>query len=156
MITNIYFSLYFSLSYFILLSSFYYSNYICVLYTHMQMHAEHNDTIKTNESLLEKYTSHFIERGVCERELESEQNCNILTLTLLAITVFLSRSPGLLNWGPEGPASLGAGFLYCIFCPTDLISKLIKRRPEGSFCWVLAFSTASCLQLIEFPVHWVI
>ena len=34
---------------------------------------------------------------MCERELETEQNCNILTPTLLAITVFLSRSPGLLN-----------------------------------------------------------
>ena len=32
---------------------------------------------------------------MCERELETEQNCNILTLTLLAITAFLSRSPGL-------------------------------------------------------------
>ena len=72
------------------------------------MHAEHNDTIKTSDSSLEKYTSHFIERVVCERELETEQNCNILTPTLLAITMFLSRSPGLLNWGPGGPASLGA------------------------------------------------
>ena len=41
---------------------------------------------------------------VCERELETKQNCNILTPTLLAITTFLSRSPGLLNWRPGGPA----------------------------------------------------
>ena len=91
---------------------------------------------------------------MCERELETEQNCNILTLTLLAITMFLSRSSGLLNRGPEGPASLGhvpqssilslthlipncncsigglrahllgAGFLYRIFTPTGLVSKL--------------------------------
>ena len=46
---------------------------------------------------------------MCERELETEQNCNILTLTLLAIIAFLSRSPGLLN---RGPTLLGAGFLY--------------------------------------------
>ena len=51
-------------------------------------------------SSLEKYISHFIERVVCERELEIEQNCNLLTPTLLAITAFLSRSPGLLNRGP--------------------------------------------------------
>ena len=63
----------------------------------------------------------------------------------MAITAFLSRSPGLLNrclgaqplwdmflipasslqlqllnWGPEGPASLGAGSLYSIESPTDL------------------------------------
>ena len=42
------------------------------------------------------------ERFVCERVLE-KQNCNILTLTLLAITAFLSRFPGLLNRRPGGP-----------------------------------------------------
>ena len=34
-------------------------------------------------------------------ELETEQNCNILTPTLMAITAFLSRSHGLLNRGPR-------------------------------------------------------
>ena len=35
---------------------------------------KHNDAIKTSgHSSLEKYTSHFIERVVCERELETEQ-----------------------------------------------------------------------------------
>ena len=38
---------------------------------------------------------------MCERELETEQNCNILIPTLLDITAFLSRSPVLLNRGPE-------------------------------------------------------
>ena len=85
----------------------------------MQNH--NDDTIKTSgHSSLEKYTSHFIERVVCERELETEQNCNILTPTLLAITVFLSRSPGLLNRAPGGPASLGHGSHSSIFSPTDL------------------------------------
>ena len=51
-------------------------------------------------------------------ELEAEQNCNILTPTLMAITAFLSRSPGLLNRGPGGPASLGAGSFYRILSPT--------------------------------------
>ena len=58
---------------------------------------------------------------MCAKELETEQNSNILTLTLLAITAFLSRFPGLLN-----------------------------RRPGGPLCWVLAFSTASCLQPTDF------
>ena len=35
--------------------------------------------IDERHSPLEKYTSHFIESVVCERELETEQNCNILT-----------------------------------------------------------------------------
>ena len=46
--------------------------YICRC---MQNH--NNDTIKTSDT--EKYTSHFIERVMCERELEAEQNCNTLT-----------------------------------------------------------------------------
>ena len=45
-------------------------------------------------------------------ELETEQNCNILTPTLLAIAAFLFRLPGLLNWGPGSHSS--------IFSPTDL------------------------------------
>ena len=64
------------------------------------------NTIKTSgHSSLEKYTSHFFERVrkgyegyYCVRgELETEPNCSILTPTLMAITAFLSRSPGLLN-----------------------------------------------------------
>ena len=43
---------------------------------------------------------------MCERELETEQNCNILTPTLLAITAFLSRSPGLLNLIPASSLEL--------------------------------------------------
>ena len=115
---------------------------------------------------------------MCERELETERNCNILIPTLLAISVSFPFS-----WaaqpGAWGPASLGAGFLYrilpptrlipnsqsaawglpllgagflCrILSPTHLISKLINWGPEGSLCWVLAFSTASCLQLVWSP-----
>ena len=99
-------------------------------------------------------------------ELETEQNCNILTPNLMAITAFLSRSPGLLNRGAGGRASLGhvphssilsptataqsrawgppllgAGFLYRILSPTDLISNwltsclhpgyIIVRRPPS-------------------------
>ena len=63
------------------------------------LYTQHNKD-KRHRSL-EKYTSHFIERVVCERELETKQNCNILTPTLLAISAFLSHSPGLLNWGPS-------------------------------------------------------
>ena len=65
----------------------------------------------------------LFERVVCERELETEQNCNILTPTLSAITVFLSCFPGLLNCG-----GLGAQLL-----------------------WVLVFSTTSYLQLVWSP-----
>ena len=97
----------------------------------MQNH--NNDTMKTSDNPFEKYTSHLIERVVCERELETEQNCNILTPTLLH------------NWIPfpfscaaQPGASLGAGFLYHILSPTHLISN------------------SSDLQLLEFPVRGVI
>ena len=55
-------------------------------------------------------------------DLEAEQNCNILTPTLIAITAFISRSPGLLKRGPGGPASLGHDPHSSIFSPTHWIS----------------------------------
>ena len=60
-----------------------------VVYSYADACINHNnDTIMTSDRvLLEKYTSYFIERVVCERELETEQNCNILTPTLMAISV---------------------------------------------------------------------
>ena len=92
---------------------------------------------------------------MCERELETEQNCNILTPTLLAINAFLSRSPGLLNRGPGGPASLGHVPQSSIFLPVGLISKLLNWEPEGSLCWVLAFSTASWLHWSGLQTDWI-
>ena len=86
----------------------------------MQNH--NDDTIKTSgHSSLEKYTSHFIERVVCERELETEQRLqHIEPPTLLTITTFISCSPGLLNRGPGDPDSAGTWFNSSIFSPTDL------------------------------------
>ena len=59
---------------------------------------------------------------MCERELETEQNCNILTLTLMAISVSFPFSFAA-QPGAWGPASLGAGFLYRILSLTGLVSK---------------------------------
>ena len=71
---------------------------------------------------LKKYTSHFIWKGcVCERELETEQNCNILTPTLMAISV-VSFSFSWCSTGGPG-AQLSAGFLYHILSLTHLISN---------------------------------
>ena len=89
---------------------------------------------------------------MCERELDTEQNCNILTPTLMAISVvsfsfswvaqpearwpsfsgcwfslphLISNSSGLqLSRRSRGPLLLGAGFLYRILSPTGLVSKL--------------------------------
>ena len=107
------------------------------LYKHICMQNQRHNKDERH-SLLEKYTSHFIERVVCERELETEQNCNILTPTLLAIAAFLFRSPGLLNREPGGPASLGAGFLYRILSTTRLIPNWLigGLRASSAGCWL--------------------
>ena len=90
----------------------------------MQNH--NDDTIKTSDTVLLKnilltlfervrkgYKRFYCVRG----ELEAEQNCNILTTTLMAITALPSRSPGLLKQGPGGPASLGHVPHSSIFSP---------------------------------------
>ena len=84
------------------------------------------------DSSLEKYVPlTLFERVVCERELETEQNCNILTSPLLWPSAFLSRSPGLLNRGPS--FLLGADFLYHILSPNSLISKLTDFLSSPSY-----------------------
>ena len=103
--------------------------------------------IKTSEDFLKKYIPlTLFERFVCERELETEQNCNILTHTLMAISVVsfsFSRAAQ-----PEARGLsflLSAGFLYNILSPTGLVSKLtdflslpsyiIVPSPTQSFEW---------------------
>ena len=89
----------------------------------MQIHAEH-DIMKTSKGFFKKYTSHFIWKGcVRERELETEQNCNILTPTLMAIRISfpLSRAAQPEAWGPT---LLSAGFLFRILSPTCLQTGL--------------------------------
>ena len=67
-----------------------------------------------------RVTQGFAERGSWRPNIDS----NILTPTLMAIGfVSLSRSPGLLNRRPRGPA----------------------------LCWMMAFFTASYLQLVWSP-----
>ena len=107
--------------------------YIC-----MQNH--NHDTIKTSNTVLKKNIPlTLFERIVCERELETEQNYNILTPTQLAITVFLSRSPGLLNRGPGGPASLGhvpqsSIFLQLVWSPAA--QSGVPRAPSAGCCFL--------------------
>ena len=67
-------------------------------------------------------------------ELEAEQNCNILTPTLMAIIAFLSRSPGLLNWEPGGLASLGHVPHSSIFSQTATAQSGVLRAPSAG-CW---------------------
>ena len=87
-------------------------------------------------------------------ELETEQNCNILTPTLMVITAFLSRSPGLLNRVPGGPASLRHVPCSSIFSPTDLNFNFSigGLRAPSAGCWfslphLISNWLTSCLHL---------
>ena len=91
---------------------------------------------------------------MCEREFETEQNCNKLAPTLMSISVVLfsfSRAAQPEVWGPS--SLLDDGFLYRILSLTHLISNLIGG-PEGPFCWVVTFPTTSSLQLTWYPTNW--
>ena len=64
-------------------------------------------------------------RFACERELETKQNCNILTPTLMAVSV--------------------VSFSF---------SRAAQRRPRGpAICWMMAFFTASYQQLLWTPTQ---
>ena len=105
-----------------------------LLHSHMQIHPEHNDTMimRTRQwrratQFFEKYTSHFIwkvwqgySRFYGERELETEQNCNILTPTLMAISVVSFLFSRAAQPEARGPTLPGAGFLYRILSTTGL------------------------------------
>ena len=70
---------------------------------------------------------------MCERELETEQNCNILTPTLMAISIVpfsFSRAAQPDAWGST---LLGTGFLYRILSPTGLVSKLTDFLSSPSY-----------------------
>ena len=76
------------------------------------------------------------------------KDCNILTSTARpSIAVCRYRLPGLLNRRPGGPASLGHVLIpassHQLFWSPNSIGG-----PEGPFCWVVAFSTTPCLQLL--------
>ena len=118
-------------------------NYTNTSYTYIYMCIQNhnNDTIKTSDTvLLEKYTSHFIERVrkgysrfYCERELETEQNCNILTPTLMAISVVSFLFSWCSTGGPGPSFLLSAGFLYHILSPTSLVPKLTDFLSSPSY-----------------------
>ena len=86
---------------------------------------------------------------MCERELETEQNCNILTPTLMAISISFPFS-----WaaqpGAWGSVSLGAGFLYRILCPT----RLIPKNSLNFLCTELCNSSTPTQSLMHFHRLW--
>ena len=110
----------------------------CCILTCKCMHKHNDDTIKTSDTVLWKNIPlPLFERVVCDRELETEQNCNILTPTLMAISISFPFS-----WaaqaGAWGPASLVTGFLYRIYSPARLIPNWLigGLRAPSAVCWL--------------------
>ena len=91
---------------------------------------------------LEKYTSQFIVTFACERELVTEQNCNILTPTLLAVSVVSFSFSRAAQPKAQGLSFLlSAGFLYYILSATSLdpnSSGAPRAPPPGFLCHILS------------------
>ena len=73
------------------------------------------------QSFRKIYLSLYL-KGLCVRGSWRPNRTATYWSPLLWPSAFLSRSLGLLNRGPSGLASLGAGFLCRILSPTDWIS----------------------------------
>ena len=121
-----------------------------VLYAH-----NYNNTIIKGRTKvpLEKYVPLILllgfEKGysrfACERELETERNCNILTPTLMAVSVVSFSFSRAAQPEAQRPSSLlDDGFLYCILSATSLVPKL-HRGSRGPLRPGVAFLTTSRL-----------
>ena len=103
----------------------------------MQNH--NDDTIITTTQFFKKNIPlTLFERFVCERELKTEPNCNILTPTLMAISVSFPFSR-VAQPEARGPSSLmGAGFLYRILSPnwSGLQNSIGGLRAPSVGCWL--------------------
>ena len=125
-------------------------NRCCILICRcMQNH--NNDTVKTSDTVLRKIYFSLYLKGLRVRGSWRPNRTATYWPPLLRPPAFLSRSPGLLNWRPGDPALCWVLFSLQHHFSISVISKLINRRPDGSLCWVLAFPTTPCLQLIGSP-----
>ena len=114
------------------LSSIYFSNGNCYtvrciyiyIYTCIYMlngSQRHNDKGRGKTSLEKNVPLTLFVTFACERELDTEQNCKILTLTLMAVSVVsFSFSRAAQPDAQEPSFLLDDGFLYCILSPTGL------------------------------------
>ena len=112
----------------------------------MKIHAEHNDTMKTSDTVLRKNIPLTLFERVCvwvgvgdRTELQYIdphsyghqccvflvlQGCSIGGLGALSAGCWLSHLVTKLHRGSRGPLLLGGGFLYHTFSLTHLVSKL--------------------------------
>ena len=87
---------------------------------------------------------------MCERELETKQNCNILTPTLMAISVVSFLFSRAAQPEARGPSFLlSAGFIYHILSPTSGLQKLTNFLFSPSY--IIAQSPT---QYLPMTGHW--
>ena len=137
-------------------------NMLIYTYTYIYICWIHNDAMNNDETIIKQTsegffikicTSLFIvrvrkgySRFYSERELETEQNCNILTPTLMAVSVVSCSFSRAAQPEAQGPSSLlDDGFLYCILSPTGLVPKL-HQGSRGPLRPGVAFPTTSYQQ----------
>ena len=127
-----------------------------MLYTH-----NHNNTTKKKDErriLYKICTSHFIVRVrkrllqgfACERELETEHNCNILTSTLMAVSVVSFSFSRAAQPEAQRPTLLAFSTTFYqqrLWTPTH-------QRPQGPP--PMGFSTTSCLLTRLTPTVWLL
>ena len=104
------------------------------------MNNRRNDNDRRRKTSLTIFTSHFIarvrkgcSRFACERELEIEHNCNILTSTFMAVNV-VSFSFFWCSTGALGSTLLGDGFLYCILSASSLDPNSAGPQTPSAWC----------------------
>ena len=111
---------------------------------------------KMQEDIFIKYfTSHFIckfrkscSKFACERELETENNWNILTPKLWPSALCLSRSPWLLNRSPVIQCPV------CWLSPTTSRPSPLQLYCLPSFSPVCLLFNSSALYYLQTPTRW--
>ena len=125
--------------------------YVVYSYTDacMQNTTTHNKDER--HSLLEKYTSHFIWKGCVWEEVGDQTELQHID----PHSIGHNRVSFPFSWAAQ-PGAWGPSLFECCFSLPHLISnssdlQLLSQGPVGSLCWLLAFSTTSCLQLVWSP-----
>ena len=120
------------------------------------MQNKHNNTtMKTSDTLLRKIcTSHYIERVVCERELETEQRLQHIDLASPSGHRRVSFS---FSWTAQprawGPSLSGTCSRPSIFSPTGLQTQSVVPKAPGGGWWLSLphlVSNSYDLQLTDF------
>ena len=131
-----------------------YSHNYDQLYKHIYMHAEHNDTMKTSDTVLRKiYLSLYLKGCVWEGVGDWTELQHIDPHSIAH-----NRVPFPFSWAAQleawGPTLLGAGFLYRILSPTGLVSKLTDFLCSPSYIIVqrLLLLVGVTIALIQ-PIH---